>query len=217
MRHGDANLHAEQSGSVAFPSVEPVVLTFTDAPPAASDATLTLIATGGELNLGGKRLEQLTVDGASFETPSLPGGHPAGSVLPTNQRNILQEVVEPVTIPEGVLNGFVADGTVVVSVVRPGFIAGGTFDFVLSYASAIPNPLRLGWLRPGARQGFVDHKDTNAADVSMRGHRFLDAPCSDSCCGRCDGLLVATWDGQAGRRERLEGGGGGDRDVRRRR
>lgn len=129
-----------QSGGVGFPSVEPVVLTFTDAPPAASDATLSLVATGGELNLNGKRLEQLLVDGASFETPNLPGGHPAGSVLPTNRLNILDEIVEPVTIPEAVLNGFVADGMVEVSVVRPGFIAGGTFDFVLSYTSAIPEP-----------------------------------------------------------------------------
>lgn len=116
------------------------LLTFTDALPAASDATLELIATGSELALNGKRLEQLMFDGVSFETPNLPGGHPAGSILPVNFLDVALQPVDPVTIPLADLMGFVADGQVEVSVTKPGFLRGAAFDLVLTYTSSIPEP-----------------------------------------------------------------------------
>lgn len=125
-----------QSGSVVFGDSTPVVLTFTDAPPAASDALLSLVATGGELNNNGKRLEQLLVDGSTYQTDTWP----AGWILPVNHLDQFGDPVDPVTIPLADLNGFVADGEVVISVVRPGFIAGGAFDLVLEYTTAIPEP-----------------------------------------------------------------------------
>ena len=121
-----------QSGSVGSMAV----LTYVDTPPAASDATLSLIATGGELNLNGKRLEQLTVDGDTFQTP----GQPAGWMLPVNHLDVNLNPVDPVIIPLADLNGFVADGEIVVLVTRPGFLAGGQFDILLEYVSAIPEP-----------------------------------------------------------------------------
>lgn len=125
-----------QSGGVGFPDSTPVVLTFTGAPPAASDATLELIATGGELANNNKRLEQLKVEGDTHQTP----GQPAGWVLPVNYLDGAGATPPPVTILLGDLTGYVADGQVEVSVVRPGFIAGGTFDLVLSYTTAVPEP-----------------------------------------------------------------------------
>ena len=125
-----------QSGSVGFPDSTPVLLTFTDAIPAASDATLSLIATGGELNNNGKRLEQLKVDGDTYQS----SGKPAGWFLPVNFLDEVAQPVDPVTIPLANLSTYVADGQVVVSVVRPGFLAGGSFDVVLEYTSSIPEP-----------------------------------------------------------------------------
>ncbi|QDT67618.1 hypothetical protein MalM25_05180 [Planctomycetes bacterium MalM25] len=143
-----------QSGGVGFPDSTPVVLTFTDAPAAASDATLELIATGGELANNNKRLEQLKVEGDTFQTP----GQPAGWILPVNFLDGAGATPPPVTIPLANLSGYVADGQVEVSVVRPGFISGGTFDVVLSYTTAVPEPtgalltllgLFAGATRPG--------------------------------------------------------------------
>ncbi len=127
-----------QSGAVAFPDATPVVLTFTGALPAISDATLTLIATGGELANNNKRLEQLKVEGDTYQTP----GQPAGWMLPTNFLDGAGGTPGPVIIPLADLNGYVADGQVEVSVVRPGFIAGGTFDVVLEY-NAVPEPASM--------------------------------------------------------------------------
>ena len=143
-----------QSGSVGFPDSTPQLFTFTDAPPAASDATLSLIATGGELANNNKRLEQLLVEGDTFQTP----GQPAGWILPINFLDVAGGSVDPVTIPLADLNGYVADGQVGVSLVRPNFIAGGTFDLVLEYTPAIPEPstgvlLLLGLAAGAARRG----------------------------------------------------------------
>ena len=128
----------EQSGEVGFPSTDPVVLTFTDALPAASDGVLSLFADGGELALNNKRLEQLKVDAMTFQTP----GNPAGWILPVNFLDSGGATPDPVTIPLADLNGFVADGEVEVSVVRPNFLAGGTFRLKLEYTT-VPEPITL--------------------------------------------------------------------------
>ena len=126
-----------QSGAVAFPNSDPVVLTFTGTPEPITDAVLTLVATGGELNLANKRLEQLNVEGTTYQTP----GQPAGWILPTNQLDGSGSFPDPVTIPLAEFANFTNDGQVIVSVVRPGFISGGTFDLTLSYEfAAIPEP-----------------------------------------------------------------------------
>jgi len=125
-----------QSGSVGFPDSTPVMLTFTGAIPAATDATLSLFATGGELALNNKRLEQLNVEGDTFETL----GSPAGWIRPVNFLNDVGVLADPVIIPLADLNNYVIDGQVMVSVVRPNFISGGTFDVVLQYTSAVPEP-----------------------------------------------------------------------------
>ncbi|MEQ8835252.1 MAG: PEP-CTERM sorting domain-containing protein, partial [Lacipirellulaceae bacterium] len=119
----------------------PVVLTFTGALPAAGDATLSLFATGGELANNNKRLEQLMVDGDGYQT----AGDPAGWIRPVNFLDGANQPVSPVTIPLASLDAYVADGEVQVSVVRPGFIAGGTFDVTLEYTTSIPEPSTL-WL-----------------------------------------------------------------------
>ncbi|NOY42553.1 MAG: PEP-CTERM sorting domain-containing protein [Planctomycetes bacterium] len=121
-----------QSGSVGSTTI----LTFTGALPAASDATLSLIAKpGGELFNNNKRLEQLLVDGNTYQTP----GNPAGWILPVNFLDGGGVLPPPVTIPLADLIGFVADGQVSVSVTRPGFLSGGVFDLVLEYTS-VPEP-----------------------------------------------------------------------------
>lgn len=126
-----------QSGSVGFPDSTPVVLTFTDALPAASDATLSLIAKpGGELYNNNKRLEQLKVEGDVYQTL----GNPAGWMLPINFLDGGGELPPPITIPLTNLNSYVADGQVVISVVRPGFLSGAVFDVVLEYTSSVPEP-----------------------------------------------------------------------------
>jgi len=125
-----------QSGSVAFGNSDPVVLTFTGTPAAVTDATLTLIATGGELANNNKRLEQLKVEGDTHQTP----GQTAGWFLPVNYLDGSGGVPSPVTIAMADMNStYTTDGQVVVSVVRPGFIAGGTFDVTLEY-DYIPEP-----------------------------------------------------------------------------
>jgi len=122
-----------QSGAVGSTAI----LTFTGALPAASDATLSLIAKpGGELFNNGKRLEQLLIDGNTYQTP----GSPAGWILPVNFLDSGGATPDPVTIPLADLSGFVADGQVVVSVTRPGFLAGGVFDLVLEYTAIVPEP-----------------------------------------------------------------------------
>jgi len=122
-----------QSGAVGSTAV----LTFTGALPAASDATLSLIAKpGGELFNNGKRLEQLLIDGNTYQTL----GSPAGWILPVNFLDTGGATPDPVTIPLAALSGFVADGQVVVSVTRPGFLSGGVFDLVLEYTAIVPEP-----------------------------------------------------------------------------
>lgn len=143
-----------QSGSVGFPDSTPVVLTFTDALPAISDATLTLVATGGELNLANKRLENLLVDGVAYETP---GTNP-GWMLPTNQFDAGGVLPPPVTIPLVDLNSYVADGMVQVSVVRPGFLAGGSFDITLEYTTSVPEPSSIAILSAAVLGGFLYRK-----------------------------------------------------------
>ncbi|MEO1496105.1 MAG: hypothetical protein AAFV43_03035 [Planctomycetota bacterium] len=128
-----------QSGAVGFPDSTPVVLTFTGAPEPATDATLSLVATGGELANNNKRLEQLTVDGDTFNS----AGQPLGWVLPVNFLDGANQPVDPVTIPLADLAGYAIDGQIVVSVVRPGFISGGRFDVTIEYTSAIPEPTSL--------------------------------------------------------------------------
>lgn len=130
-----------QSGSVVFGDSTPVVLTFTGTPEPGADATLSLIATGGELANNNKRLEQLTVDGDTYQS----SGQPAGWVLPVNFLDGSLNSVDPVTIPQLDLAGYAADGQITVSVVRPNFIAGGVFDITLEYRSAIPEPTSA-WL-----------------------------------------------------------------------
>jgi len=122
-----------QSGSVGSTAV----LTFTGTLPAASDATLSLIAQpGGELFNNGKRLEQLLVDGNTYQTP----GNPAGWILPVNFLDTGGSTPDPVTIPLAALSGFVTDGQVEVSVTRPGFLSGAVFDLVLEYTVLVPEP-----------------------------------------------------------------------------
>ncbi len=124
-----------QAGSVGGTAV----LTFTGALPAASDATLSLFADPcGELFNNGKRLEQLTVDGMTYQTP----GQTAGRILPVNFLDTSGGTPAPVTIPLADLSGFVADGQVEVSVTRPGFLSGGVFHIVLEY-TAVPEPSAL--------------------------------------------------------------------------
>lgn len=135
-----------KSGAVGFPDVTPVVLTFTGAIPPVGDATLSLIATGGELNNNGKRLEQLTIDGVSYESP---GGWPPGYMLPVNHLDQFADPVAPITIPMADLATYAADGEIVVSVVRPNFLAGGTFDIALTYEGT-PEPASLALVGLGS-------------------------------------------------------------------
>ena len=125
-----------QSGTVGFPDSTPFVLTFNETLPPATDATLSLFATGGELASNGKRLEGLLIDGLVFQTP----GQGPGVVLPVNFLDTGGQPVDPVTIPLADLTTFAADGEIEVSAFRPGFIAFGAFDFVLEYTSTIPEP-----------------------------------------------------------------------------
>ncbi len=128
-----------QTQSASTGSTAPVTLTFTGVLPAATDATLSLIAKpGGELFGNNKRLEQLTVDGnTSYKTPSAPN---VGWILPVNFNDGFGQLPDPVTIPLADLIGFVADGQIVVSVVKPQFESGAVFDLVLEYTSTVPEP-----------------------------------------------------------------------------
>lgn len=138
-RPAEATLVFSQTQSGAVPSAtSPLVLTFTGTPVALGDATLSLIATGGELANNGKRLDQLKVDGDTYETP----GWSPGMFLPVNYLDQFGDPVAPVTIPLANLSTYVADGQVEVSIVQPGFLAGGVFDVTLSYAT-VPEPSTL--------------------------------------------------------------------------
>lgn len=131
----DAAVVYDQTQSGAVPG-GPTVLTFTGAIPPVGDATLSLIATGGELNLNGKRLDNLTVDGDTYTTP---GGWPAGYFLPVNWLDQFGDPVAPITIPLANLATYAADGEIVITVTKPGFLAGGTFDVQLTYEGT-PEP-----------------------------------------------------------------------------
>lgn len=153
-----------QFGSASFANPDPIILTFTETDIAISDATLTLVATSGELSGGfNKRLENLSVEGVTYTTPGIPGLTP-GYMLPTTQTQEFYTgsptaLPEPVVIPLAELNGFVADGQVVVSVDDPGFIASGDFNVTLSYTTnvAVPEPsgcaiVALAFLKAASRR-----------------------------------------------------------------
>ena len=136
------------SGFALFSNPDPIVFTFTGTPEAASDATLALIATSGELAGGfNKRLENLSVEGDIYTTPGIPG-LTAGYMLPTTQTQEFYTgsstaLPDPVLIPLANLNGYVSDGQLVMSVDDPPFIAGGNFNVTLSYSTTVPEPSAL--------------------------------------------------------------------------